>query len=216
MKPRSPPRLTLLFWRGTLPFGSLVNTIANANPAEVPLLLDQLSPETFQYARFVAFENSSFLAERMNSVCADLRGGYAGLDTSAISVVSPGFNSGLGRSLEGLFSPPITPAYHPSAPNGVNYYPGGGGREEGASPSSSSSNSTQTWDSSASQVISDSPNPYMTSQNPSGPETPGLSEFIGGDAVLANLNRDDNAAYAPPSRGELRLRRMRSRASAFG
>jgi len=159
-----------------------------------PAALDELSPESLQYARNIAFENSTFLAERMNGVCADLRGGYGGLDTSAISVVTPGFNSGLGRSLGSLLASD-DPAYHSTAPNGVNYYPGAGGGES-ASPSSS----TQEWDSST-QVISDSPNnPYMANQNPSGPATPRLSEFIGGDVVLASLNQNQTGANAPSSK----------------
>jgi len=161
-----------------------------------PAALDELSPESLQYARMISFENSTFLAMRINGVDADLRGGYAGLDTSAVSVVTPGFNSGLGRSLGSLLASD-DPAYHPSAPNGVNYYPGGGGGEE----STPASSSPQNWNSS-SQVISDStpPNPYMATQNPAGPETPGLSEFIGGDAVLANLNQNQSAANAPSSK----------------
>jgi uncharacterized protein YhjY with autotransporter beta-barrel domain len=147
----------------------------------------------------ISFENSNFLAERMNGVCADLRGGYAGLDTNAISVVTPGFNSGLGRSLGSLLASD-DPAFHQAAPNGVNYYPGGSGGPSSSSPSSSSeSTPTPTWDSST-QVISDSPNPYMANQNPSGSETPRTSEFIGGDIILADLNQNQSTANSPSSK----------------
>jgi uncharacterized protein YhjY with autotransporter beta-barrel domain len=169
--------------------------------AQIPGALEELTPESLQYARNIAFENSTFLAERMDGVDADLRGGYGGLDTSAVSVVTPGFESGLGRSLGSLLAYD-DPVFHSSAPNGVNYYPGGGGgtSSPSSSPSSASpSTSTPTWDSS-SQVISDSPNPYLAKANPSGPEMPGFSEFIGGDVILANLNQNQSGANAPSSK----------------
>jgi uncharacterized protein with beta-barrel porin domain len=165
-----------------------------------PAALDQLSPESLQYARIICFENSTFLVERTDGWCTALQGGYGGLDSNAINIVAPGFDSGLGRSLGSLLAS-NSPAFHQAAPNGVNYYPGGGG--DGTSSSSPSSESapasTPTWDSST-QVISDSPNPYMATQNPSGPETPRLSEFISGDAVLADLNQNQTAANAPSSK----------------
>jgi uncharacterized protein YhjY with autotransporter beta-barrel domain len=182
---------------------SALKTLFNQIPTDaaaaaiIPGALDQLSPESLQYARNIAFENSTFLAERMNGVDADLRAGYGGLDTNAVSVVTPGFDSGLGRSLGSLLASD-DPAFHQSAPNGVNYYPGGSG---GASSPSSSSESTPTptWDSST-QVISDSPNPYIANQNPSSLQTPRMSEFIGGDVILADLNQNQNTANSPSSK----------------
>lgn len=184
--------------------GTTTNVLKNifdsipAGPGAAPLMLtltEELSPERLQYARNIAFENSTFMAERMNSVCADLRGGYGGLDMSSINVVTPGFESGMGRSLGSLLAY-NDPSFHSSAPNGVNYYPGG---QSSGSPSSPPP--TPTWDSS-NQVISDSPspNPYMANQNPSGPETPRMSEFIGGDVILADLNQNAGSANAPSSK----------------
>ena len=158
--------------------------------------IEELTPESLQYARNIAFENSTFLAQRVNGFCNDLRAGYGGLDTNAISVVTPGFDSGLGRSLGSLLAYD-DPAFHSSAPNGVNYYPGG----QSGTPSSSSSSTPApaTWDSS-NQVISDSPNPYLATTNPGGPETPKMSEFIGGDVVLANLNQNQSTSNSPSSK----------------
>jgi uncharacterized protein YhjY with autotransporter beta-barrel domain len=175
-------------------FAPLLTALNQLNASQIPGAVEELSPESLQYARNIAFENSTFLVERMNSVDADLRGGYGGLDTSAFSIVAPGFNTSLGRSLGSLLASDDQP-YHPSAPNGVNYYPGG-------ADSTPSSEPAQTWDSS-NQVISDSSspsNPYMATQHPSGPETPGFSEFIGGDAVLADLNKDQSTANSPSSK----------------
>ncbi len=162
--------------------------------SQIAAALEQLTPETLQYARNIAFENSSFLAQRMNGIDANLRGGYQGLDTSAINVMAPGFSSGLGQSLGSLLAY-NDPSFHEAAPNGVNYYPGEAGRD--SSPATSTS--APTWDSS-SQVISDSPNPYLATVHPGGPETPKISEFIGGDVVLADLNQSQNLANAPSSK----------------
>jgi outer membrane autotransporter protein len=183
--------------------GNPIKTIFNqvtlgAATSFFPSALDQLSPENLQYARMIAFENSTFLVERMNGVDADLRAGYGGLDTSAISVVSPGFNNGLGHSLGSLLASD-DPAFHSSAPNGVNYYPGGSSTSSPSSSSTSAPESTPTWNSST-QVISDSPNPYMANQNPASSETPRTSEFIGGDLILADLNQNQNTANSPSSK----------------
>jgi len=171
--------------------------------ASIPVALEQLTPESLQYARNIAFENSTFLAQRMNGVDADLRSGFGGLDTSAISLANPGFESGLGRSLSNLLASDAP--FHQAAPNGVNYYPGGalgGPASESTSSDSPGSAATTTepaWNPS-SQVISDNPNPYMATQNPSGPEAPKMNEFISGDAVLADLNQDQSAANAPSTK----------------
>jgi fibronectin-binding autotransporter adhesin len=180
-----------------LPIGTGLN---NLTASQIPGGLEQLTPESLQYARNIAFENSTMLAVRMNNVDADIRAGYGGLNTSAINVVSPGFDSGLGRSLGSLVAY-NDPAFHQTAPNGVNYYPGGESTSPAAiSPSASGSSSQEpAWDSSH-NVISDSPNPYLATSNPSGPETPAISEFIGGDVVLADLNRDQGLANAPSSK----------------
>jgi uncharacterized protein YhjY with autotransporter beta-barrel domain len=189
---------------GGAPFPSIFTPILTAfnqlSATQIPGALEELTPESLQYARMIAFENSTFLAERTNGWLADLRSGYAGLDTSAFSVANPGFETGLGRSLGSLLAS-NSPAFHQSAPNGVNYYPDGGsdGTSLSPHPSESTPTAAPAWDSS-SQVISDSPNPYMAHQNPSGPETPAMSEFIGGDVVLADLNRDQGALNAPSSK----------------
>ncbi|MCE0523166.1 MAG: autotransporter domain-containing protein [Methylacidiphilales bacterium] len=180
-------------------FTPVLNALNLLPGSQIPGALDELSPESLQYARMICFENSTFLAQRMNGVDADLRAGYGGLDTNAISVITPGFDSGLGRSLGSLLASD-DPSFHQPAPNGVNYYPGGGsGGPGGPSPSSTSSSSEPAW-SSSTQVISDSPNPYMANQNPSGPETPRFSEFIGGDVVLANLNQNQSTPNSPSSK----------------
>jgi fibronectin-binding autotransporter adhesin len=184
---------------GIAPLAAALN---NLSASQIPGGLEQLTPESLQYARDISFENSTFLAERMNNVCANLRAGYGGLDTSMINVVAPGFDSGMGRSL-GSFFAYNDPSFHSAAPNGVNYYPGGESTSSAAINSSAApaadSPAAAPWDSSR-NVINDSPNPYLAHSNPSGSETPRLSEFISGDVVLADLNTNQNTANAPSSK----------------
>ncbi len=162
------------------PVGVALN---NLSAAQLPVALDQLSPESLQYARNIAFQNSTFLVQHINGHLADLRSGYSGLDTNGLGFVMPGFESGLGRTLESLL------AYNAPAPNGVNYYP-----SDDDSISDSGANSG---------TISDSPSPMgRASRSSSKPSVNGarFSEFISGDLVLADMNRNQSAAYAPPSK----------------
>ena len=180
---------------GALPFGATLNAYADIAPASIPGVMDSLTPASLQYSRLISFENVNFMAERMHNVDANLRAGYGGLDTSAVSVTMPGFNNGLGHSMNSFMASDVSPYYRKPAPNGVNYYPGGQGGPAGATPAEA----VPTFEPS-SQVISDSPNPYLAIANPAGPETPKTSEFIGGDVILADLNQDHGAANAPSTK----------------
>lgn len=195
INPQSLSGYSLSVQNQFLAFNSIYS---NLTPGEFASVQEQLTPITLQYARDIAFENTTYLAERMNGVDANLRSGYEGLDTSAVSIVSPGFGSGLGRSLGSLLASD-DPGFHSSAPNGVNYYPGESGRSS-PSPSASEPAEAPAFDSST-QVMSDTPNPYLADVHPGGPDTPKLSEFIGGDVVLADLNKDGSLANAPTSSG---------------
>jgi uncharacterized protein YhjY with autotransporter beta-barrel domain len=171
---------------------------AAAATSYFPSALEKLTPESLQYARNIAFENSTYLAQRMNGVDANLRNGFSGLDTNAMSVVNPGFESGMGRSLSSLLAY-ADPGFHSTAPNGVNYYPGEAGRSS-PSPSSESESATPATFDSSNQVMSDTPNPYLADVHPGGKETPVLGEFIGGDIILADLNKDGGSSNAPSSK----------------
>ena len=175
----------------------------NAAPTMLSALND-LSPQDLQYSRDIAFENSTFLALRMDGVDADLRGGYQGLDTSALSVVPAAFNNSLGQSMAPLFAS----TFHDSAPNGVNYYPGGSSGpneestesiEDSGPAAAPNSRASARW-SSSNQVISDTPNPYMAHQKTDVPGSPRLSEFVGGDVILADLNQNQSGGNAPPTK----------------
>jgi hypothetical protein len=116
-------------------------------------------------------------------------------------------DSGLGRALSSLLAY-NDPGFHAAAPNGVNYYPDGSSDGTSLSPHSASMSSDSSRASSASplsdtssQVMSDSgTNPYISDQHPNSPAAPNANVFIGGDVVLANLNRDQSLSNAPSSK----------------
>jgi len=161
-------------------FVTLANALNNLTAAQIPGVLDQLSPESLQYSRDIAFENATFLAQNVDGHLADLRSGYSGLDTSKLTFAIPGFDNSLDHSLGSLL------AYNSPAPNGVDYYPTD---DDYLTPN--------THDHS----ISDSPNPYTSpSLHTAKWNAPNFSEFISGDVILADLNRNQSTAYAPPSK----------------
>jgi uncharacterized protein YhjY with autotransporter beta-barrel domain len=169
------------------PITIAVSNNPNLTAADEPGILQSLIPENLQYATFINIENVTYLVQRYGNMTADLRNGNGGLDTNAISVSMPGFQSGMGRSLSSFAY--NDPGFHQAAPNGVNYYPGEAGRSSPSPSAISDSPQPATFDSS-SQVISDSPNPYLANVEPGSSETPRLNEFIGGDVVLADLNQN--------------------------
>jgi len=176
----------------------LLFVLNNIPASELPVALTQLSPQALQAAPGIAFENSTFLVQRLNGALADMRSGYTGLDASGVSFAQPGFDKGLGRSLSSLFAA-NSPSFHSTAPNGVNYYP-----DDGTSPtpptsadiaptppsrmSHSDASSPTTYNN---QVMSDSPVPMRTSTPPT-LRTSRFSEFVAGDVVLADMDANAN------------------------
>jgi uncharacterized protein with beta-barrel porin domain len=181
-------------------FGNNFSAFGNlTTAASISTALEELTPESLQYSRNISFEDATFLAERLDGICADLHGGSTGLDTNGISVFAPGFDSSLGRSLGSLlaYSP-----FHSSAPNGVNYYPAGddsSGYPSSAPLSPPASSSSPTSDSSG-QTISDSPIQLRTSSEAPVLRTPRISGFIAADITLADLNQNQSATNAPSSK----------------
>jgi uncharacterized protein with beta-barrel porin domain len=160
--------------------------------AQIPDVLDQLSPRSYLYMRDLAFDNSTFLAENMHTRMESMREGFSGVDTSGLSIVAPGLESPLGRSLGSML------AYNGEgvAPNGVNYYP----QDETAPPYAPPASSLTTPEESA-RTISDSPTGSMapTSSMPSSSvfNAPNFSEFISGDLILADLKQDQSTNNIP-------------------
>ncbi len=180
-------------------FGNVLHALNQfTQPAAITAALEQMSPESLQYSRDISFENSTFLAQRMNNVCADLRDGSTGLDTSGISVVDPSFDSGLGRSLGSLMA--YAP-FHAAAPNGVNYYPDTGASPYPSSaPLSAHTSSASPSSDSSGESISDSPTPFRTASESSTIRMPSMNEFIAGDVVQAQINQGGSSTNSPSSK----------------
>jgi uncharacterized protein with beta-barrel porin domain len=171
---------------------SLFTTLDTLTIDEIPDALDQLSPRSYLYMRDLAFDNSTFLAENMHARMEGMREGFSGVDTSGLSIVAPGMESTLGRSLGSML------AYNGEgvAPNGVNYYP-----EDETAPPYAPPASSLTTPEGPSRTISDSPtsNVAPTSAMPSSSvfSSPNFSEFISGDLILADLKQDQTDNNIP-------------------
>jgi uncharacterized protein YhjY with autotransporter beta-barrel domain len=164
--------------------------------SQIPAALEECTPESLQYSRNIAFENSTFLAERMNGIDANLRNGVGGLDTNAISIVAPGFDSGLGRSLGSMLAS-SAPAYRVP---GADFYPGDEPASSSPYPSSSSKHSLNTSSGSGETMSDSTPHEATYQTGKRQPDWSRVSEFIGGDVILADLNRSSSAANAPSSK----------------
>jgi uncharacterized protein with beta-barrel porin domain len=171
---------------------TLLSALDSLTAAQIPDALDQLSPRSYLDMRNIGFENATFLAEGMHDRMEGMRNGFSGIDTSGLSIVAPGFESNLGRSLGSML------AYNGEgvAPNGVNYYP----QDETAPPYAAPASSLTTPDAPA-RTISDSPNSGMapTSSMPSSSvfSAPNFGEFISGDLILADLKEDQSQNNIP-------------------
>ena len=176
---------------------AIYTALDSLTAAQVPQALDALIPVNYLYMRDIAFENSTFLANKLDNSLANLRSGYSGLDTSGLSMVNPGMGSSLGRSLNSML------AFNNEgpAPNGVDYYP-----SDGTSPVSPAMEPTlpgvPEGTPTAPGSISDTPVTGMTpTASPPPPSTifdgvgQGFNEFISGDVILADLN--ENASNSP-------------------
>jgi len=171
---------------------SLFAAIDNLTAAQIPGALDQLTPRAYLYMRDIAFENSTFLAQSVDGSLANLRNGFSGMDTSGLSIINPGLDSGLGRSLNSLL------AYNNQtfAPNGVNYYP-----QDPDAPAPAPLIEPRG----AQTTISDSPESSMVTPTvappPSGGffDLPNVNEFVSGDVILADLNQGSNNANSEPN-----------------
>jgi uncharacterized protein YhjY with autotransporter beta-barrel domain len=176
---------------------AIFTAIDSLTAAQIPQALDSLVPVNYLYMRDIAFENSTFLSEKLDGFLGNLRSGYSGLDTSGISMVSPGMDSSLGRSLSSL----LAFNNQGAAPNGVNYYP-----VDGDSPVSPVMEPTlpgvPEGTPTAPGSISDTPVTGMTpTASPPPPSTifdglgKGFNEFVSGDIILGDLN--ENGANSP-------------------
>jgi uncharacterized protein YhjY with autotransporter beta-barrel domain len=180
-------------------FTHLLNLIgANGTTAsQLARNYEQLTPESLQYAQSIAYEHSAFLVSKVDGFDDALHHEFTGFDTSGVTIVLPGFNSGLGRQMQSMLAYDPT-GWHPTAPNGVNYYPDDGSGASGAAITPASPE--------PGQVMSDSPTtapmPMHTEPHSVVLRKPysNFSAFIGGDGTIADLNQDQGASNAPSSK----------------
>ena len=71
-------------------FVPLLLVINDLNGAAIPDALQQLTPQSYLYMRDIAFENTTFLAQRTDGYLSNLRAGFYGLDTSGAQHSRPG------------------------------------------------------------------------------------------------------------------------------
>jgi len=158
---------------------------------------EQLTPESLQYAQSIAYEHSAFLVSKVDGFDDALHHEFTGFDTGGVTITLPGFDSGLGRQMQSMLAYDPS-SWHPTAPNGVNYYPDDGSGATGASITPASPE--------PGQVMSDSPTtapmPVRTEPHSVVLRKPysNFSAFIGGDGTIADLNQDQGASYAPSSK----------------
>jgi uncharacterized protein with beta-barrel porin domain len=165
---------------------ALFTAIDSLSAAQIPDALDQLSPRGYLYMRDIAFENSTFMAEKVDGFMANIRNGFSGVDTSGLSLAAPGFDSSLGRSLGSLL------AFNNEgpAPDGVNYYP--------ESPDSSPLSPPHSGGTTPSSTISDTSESYTAPGNAAGAnpnfDFSRFTEFVSGNVMLGDLGQNQNSA----------------------
>jgi uncharacterized protein YhjY with autotransporter beta-barrel domain len=173
----------------------LLNLIGTTDLTQLAKNYEQLTPESLQYAQDIAYEHSAFLVSKVDGFDDALHHEFAGFDTGGISIALPGFDSAMGRQMQSMLA--YDPSgWHPTAPNGVNYYPDDGSGVSSPAPASPEPG----------QVMSDSPTtapmPVRTEPHSVVLRKPysNFSAFVGGDGTIADLNQDQGASYAPSSK----------------
>jgi outer membrane autotransporter protein len=180
-------------------FSALLNSIgaSGTSAAQLAKNYEQLTPESLQYAQDIAFEHSAFLVSKVDGFDNALHHEFSGFDTSGVTIVLPGFNSAMGRQMQSMLAYDPS-AFHPVAPNGVNYYPEGGETPTTATIDESSSpvSSQRMSDSQTTAPMPVRATHAMTIRKPYS----NFSAFIGGDGTIADLNQDQGASYAPSTK----------------
>jgi outer membrane autotransporter protein len=94
-------------------YQTLVNNLylLTGDPSALGSALDQISPQSLQIWRHIAFDNSVFYTQLVNNHLADLRDGLTGFDASHMTYMAPGTDPMLSQIHSRLlaWSPPSTP-----------------------------------------------------------------------------------------------------------
>ena len=158
-------------------FATLVTGLTGVagNPNSLGAALDQLSPQSLQVLRHIAFDNATFTSQDVTNHLANLRDGLTGFDDSLLSVTDPTLSPLLSQINSRLL------AWNPSATPGLL---------------------SDTSDSVLGGVeMKDTKQMKPAASEPADP----WSTFISGNVILADLSHDQDLAHQDYTTGSVML-----------
>jgi outer membrane autotransporter protein len=159
-------------------FGNLVNylySLAGTNTGALRAALDQLSPQSLQVFRSIAFDNATFNSQQLNGHLANLRDGLTGFDGSQLSVIDSTLDPTLSQINSRLL------AWNPNATPGLM-----------SDSVDSMFGGVDMKDARKVDVME-------------APETSPWSTFIAGNVVLADLSHGDDVEHQNYTTGSVQL-----------
>jgi autotransporter-associated beta strand protein len=159
-------------------FGLLVANIypLSTNPAALESALDQISPQSLQVFRSIAFDNAIFSSQQLNDHLANLRDGLTGFDGSQLSVMDSTLDPTLSQINSRLL------AWNPEATPGL--------LSDAVDPIFGGVDMKDNKD----MRIAEAPEPASP-----------WSTFIAGDVVLADLSHTDDTEHQDYTTGSVML-----------
>ncbi len=159
-------------------FAALVNAIypLNAEHAALGAALDQISPQSLQVFRSIAFDNATFDSQELNDHLANLRDGLTGFDESQLSVMDSTLDPTLSQINSRLL------AWNPNATPGLisdsvdSIFGGSDMKDMKATRSAEAQGPGSPW-----------------------------STFIAGNVVLADLSHTDDIEHQDFTTGSVKL-----------
>ncbi len=159
-------------------FGILVNylyPLADGSPAAVGAALDQISPQSLQVFRSIAFDNATFSSQQLNDHLANLRDGLIGFDGSQLALTDSTLDPTLSQINSRLL------AWNPNATPGLM---------------------SDTVDPIFGSIdMKDMKKVYVAEA----PETSRWSTFVAGNVVLADLSHSDDVEHQDYTTGSVQL-----------
>jgi outer membrane autotransporter protein len=159
-------------------FGTLVmnlTNLANNDPAALGAALDQLSPQSLQIFRHIAFDNATFTTQEVTNHLANLRDGLTGFDGSQLTVTDSTLSPMLSQINSRLL------AWNPSATPGLV--------SDTGDPVLGGIEMKDTKQMKA--AVSEPADPWST--------------FISGNVILADLSHDQDLAHQDYTTGSVML-----------
>jgi outer membrane autotransporter protein len=143
---------------------AILKALANVPEAKLPSALAELSPQSLEAFRNVAFDNNTFSDSQINNHLANLRDGLTGFDSSALTVIDSSMDPSLAQVKSHLlaYDPASTPGL--MSDSGEPVY-GGIDMKDTKSTQAETAEPANRW-----------------------------SSFIAGDVILADLSHNANIA----------------------